>query len=81
MNRPFFTIIMPTYNHAEFIETSLKSVIKQDTNSYELLVYDALSTDDTPKILETYKDKIIWHREKDNGMSEAINKGLKTGKG
>jgi len=81
MKRPFFTIIMPTFNQAEFIENSLKSIFGQDADSYELLVYDALSTDDTQRILEKYKDKLIWHREKDSGMSEAINKGLMAGNG
>lgn len=81
MKNPFFTIIMPTYNQAKFIETSLKSIFSQDIDSYELLVYDALSSDGTSKILEKYKGKLIWHREKDSGMSEALNKGLLAGKG
>lgn len=81
MNSPFFTIIMPTYNQAEFIEASLQSIFNQDTDSYEVLVYDAMSTDDTPQTLEKYKDKLIWNREKDSGMSEAINKGFKAGRG
>jgi len=80
-NNPFFSIIMPTYNQAEFIESSLKSIFNQDTDAYELLVYDAMSDDDTPEILKKYEKLLVWHREQDSGMSEAINKGFKAGKG
>jgi len=77
---PFFTIIMPTYNQGSFIQTALESILNQQAD-LELLVYDAVSTDETPKILERYKDRLTWIREKDNGMTDAINKGIHAARG
>lgn len=73
---PYFTIVMPTYNQGEFIETAVLSVLGQAGGDVELVVYDALSTDRTPAILERYRDRLIWIRERDRGMVDAINKGL-----
>lgn len=73
---PYITIVMPTFNQGGFIETALMSVLGQQGNDVELVVYDALSTDGTPAVLERYRDRLTWIREKDRGMVDAINKGL-----
>lgn len=73
---PYFTIVMPTYNQGEFIETAVRSVLGQQGGDFQLVVYDALSTDATPAILEKYGDRLVWIREKDRGMVDAINRGL-----
>ena len=78
---PYFTIVMPTYNQGEFIETAVLSVLGQQGSDAELVVYDALSTDATPTILERYRDRLTWIREKDRGMVDAINKGLSAAPG
>lgn len=81
MNTPRFTIVMPTYNHARWIETALRSILDQGIDELELLVMDAVSTDETPAILERYRDRITWHRRKDNGQADAINQGLALARG
>src|SRR5688572_28570838 len=78
---PDFTIIMPTRNHARWIETALRSIFDQDEPSLEVLVMDALSTDNTPEILERYRQRIAWHRRKDDGQADAINQGLASARG
>ena len=78
---PFFTIIMPTQNQGEFIEFAIHTILEQSCKDFELLVYDAESTDETKNILEKYKDRLTWVREKDDGMSDAINNGFLAGTG
>lgn len=75
------SIIIPSFNQAQFIEETLKSVLNQNYKNKEIIVVDNLSTDDTPKILKKYQEKIKVIREEDNGQSEAINKGFRMSRG
>ena len=75
------SIITPTYNQAEFIERTIQSVLSQNYPDIEYIIMDGGSTDETIDILKKYSDKIIWKSEKDNGQSDAINKGLKIATG
>ena len=71
------SIITPSYNQAEFIERTIQSVLSQNYPDLEYIVMDGGSTDGTIEILQKYSAKIIWKSEKDNGQSDAINKGLR----
>ena len=74
-----FSIITPNYNGAEYIEECIKSVLRQNVD-FEHIIIDGISTDSSLKILKNYSHlKIIC--EKDNGMYDAINKGLSISKG
>ncbi len=75
------SIITPSYNQAHFIERTINSILNQDYHDLEYIVMDGKSTDDTVKILKSYKKRIIWKSEKDSGQSEAINKGLQIASG
>jgi glycosyltransferase involved in cell wall biosynthesis len=75
------SIITPSYNQARFIERTIKSVLNQDYNDFEYIIIDGGSTDGTIEILKKYSDKINWKSEKDNGQTNAINKGLKIATG
>lgn len=75
-----FTIITPSYNYAAYVRECLDSVLMQKGVTYEHLVYDAGSTDGTIDILKEY-DHIDLTIEKDNGMSDAINKGFRSARG
>ena len=80
--RPDFTIVMPTRNHARWIEQAVRSVLDQDfSGRVELLVFDALSDDGTAEILQRYKDRIAWRRAADRGQVDAINRGLTEARG
>jgi glycosyltransferase involved in cell wall biosynthesis len=75
------SVITPSFNQAQFIERTVQSVLSQDYPNVEYIVMDGGSTDGTIEVLKKYSDKIIWKSEKDNGQSDAINKGLKIATG
>jgi glycosyltransferase involved in cell wall biosynthesis len=81
MNPPRFSIVMPTFNHGRWIETALRSIFDQGVPHVEVIVMDAVSTDDTPSILERYRDRITWVRDKDEGQADAINRGFSRARG
>lgn len=77
-----FSIVIASYNYGKFIEQALLSVINQDYINYEIIVIDGGSTDNTIDIIKKYENKIAyWVSEKDNGQSDAFNKGFKVAKG
>jgi len=77
------SIVMPSYNQVDFIEQSILSVLNQNYPNIELIIIDGGSTDGTVEIIKKYKQYIaFWISEKDQGQSDALNKGFKhcTGK-
>jgi len=72
------TVITPTYNQAQYIAACIDSVLRQTHCNIEYLIYDALSDDGTDAILAPYLSdpRIRYIRERDQGQSDAINKGL-----
>lgn len=82
--KPLVTIVTPSYNQDVFIERTIKSVVSQDYPNIEYIIVDGGSTDNSIKIIKKYAKKykfIKWTSEKDNGQSDAINKGFKQAKG
>lgn len=71
------SIIIPTYNSAKTIKRCLDSIICQSFESWEVLVMDGQSNDDTLSVIDTYKDKRIKiFSEPDDGIYDAMNKGI-----
>ena len=76
------SIITVCYNRKNTIEKAMKSVFDQDYLDIEYIIVDGNSTDGTKEIIESYRDKISKYiSEPDNGMYDAINKGLKLATG
>lgn len=73
---PKISVVIPSFNMARFIDETIQSILGQDYPDTECIVIDGGSTDGTIDILKKYGDRITWVSEKDEGQSDAINKGL-----
>ncbi len=83
-NQPLISIITVVYNGKAFLEQTIQSVVNQSYKNIEYIIIDGGSTDGTVDIIKKYEDNIdYWISEKDDGIYDAMNKGLKvsTGKG
>lgn len=75
------SIITVTYNAGEFLDSCIKSVQQQTHPDIEYLIIDGQSTDNTLNIATSYDNINHLVSEKDNGMYDALNKGLKLATG
>ncbi|MCK4663611.1 MAG: glycosyltransferase family 2 protein [Bacteroidales bacterium] len=62
-----FSVIIPTYNRANFIYKTVKSVLDQTYQNFEVIVIDDGSTDNTEKIVKSIKDQRLKYYKKKNG--------------
>jgi len=75
--KPLISIITVSFNSVKTIEKTILSVINQTYKNIEYLIIDGGSTDGTIDIIKKYNDKIsYWVSEKDNGIYDAMNKGV-----
>lgn len=75
-----FSIITATYNAEDKIQRTLESIVTQDSNLYEYIIVDGKSSDSTIEIIQKYQnmysDNIKYISEKDQGIYDALNKGI-----
>jgi len=80
--KPKVSVVTVVYNNASTIEDTIRSIIAQTYLPVEHIVIDGVSTDGTLDILRRYEEKIaIIRSEPDQGMYDAMNKGLKLATG
>lgn len=80
MASPFFTIVIPTFNSKKTLQNALSSILFQSFTDFEILIVDGISQDDTISIIQENieKDKRIrFVSEKDDGIFDAMNKGIR----
>lgn len=71
------SIITVVYNDKNGLEKTIKSVIEQTYNNVQYIVIDGGSTDGTIDIIKKFENKIsFWKSEPDNGIYDAMNKGI-----
>jgi len=80
MNAPLFSIITPCLNRVEYIRDAVESVLAQKYISFEHIIVDGGSTDGTLEILKQYPHLQVQVGQ-DQGMYDALNRGLKLAKG
>ncbi len=79
---PRISIVTPSYNQAEFLEETLRSVLLQAYPALEFIVIDGNSSDGSQELIEKYAPWLdYWVSEPDRGQSHAINKGFQRATG
>ena len=78
-----FSVIIPVYNGAKFIDKAIESVFSQSLADWELIIVDDGSRDETPQVLEKYRghEKIRILSQENQGVSAARNHGVQASKG
>lgn len=77
------SVIMPSYNTAQYIAQSIQSVIDQTYKNWELIIVDDCSTDNTDEIVKAFDDDRIRYFKNDSNSGAAIsrNRALREAKG
>lgn len=85
MNNPKITIITPVKNSGEKLYSAIESIFSQNYNNIENIIIDSNSDDNTEGVVNSlmrkYGNKILYIRESDNSVAEAMNKGMKHASG
>ncbi len=76
------TVVIPTFNRAQVIGRAIESVLAQTFPSFELIVVDDGSVDDTPERVMAFQDpRVVYHRQENRGRSAARNAGAAQARG
>lgn len=79
---PRVSVIIPTYNCANYIQQAVESVLAQTYGDYEIIVVDDGSTDNTQQVLKPYRERLRYTAFQENqGVSVARNRGLEMARG
>jgi glycosyltransferase involved in cell wall biosynthesis len=78
---PSVSVVITTYNQAEYIEATITSALAQTYQNREVIVVDDGSTDDTPKRVERFKDRIVCIRQTNGGVAASRNSGVAAARG
>ena len=80
--KPFFSIILPTFNQANFLKVCIKSILSQTYKNWELIIIDNNSTDSTQKIIKSiHDDRIRVFKINNKGLlAKSRNFGIKKAK-
>jgi glycosyltransferase involved in cell wall biosynthesis len=74
---PKVTVLMPAYNAGKYIGEAISSVLEQSFTDFELLIINDGSTDETEKIVRSFKDpRIVLINQDNKGIAAALNTGL-----
>jgi glycosyltransferase involved in cell wall biosynthesis len=81
-NEPSLSIVTAVYNDAENLESTIKSVKSQSWSDYELVIIDGKSSDGTLDVIRANEKYMgFWLSEPDEGIYDAMNKGIKASRG
>jgi glycosyltransferase involved in cell wall biosynthesis len=77
ISNPLVSIVTPSFNQAHFLESTMQSVFDQTYANIEYIIVDGDSTDQSQEIIKKHSSQLVWWvSEKDDGQTDAINKGF-----
>ncbi|MCF2562583.1 glycosyltransferase [Prevotella brevis] len=77
-NKMLYSIITINFNNCDGLRRTIESVVNQTNADYEYIVIDGGSTDGSVDVIQKYSDRIsYWVSEKDDGIYNAMNKGVR----
>lgn len=80
-DKPFFSVVIPLYNKQNYVQETIKSVLEQSFQDFEIVVVNDGSTDKSATVVESIEDKRIRLIHQENaGVSVARNRGIKEAK-
>jgi len=75
------SVVIPAYNSGHLVGEAIESAIRQSAPPAEVIVVDDGSTDDTPRRLESYADRVRYVRQSNQGVAAARNRGVAEARG
>lgn len=78
---PTVSIVIPNYNHAQFLGDAINSVLDQTYTDFEIIVVDDGSKDNSREVIEQFGDKVRAIYQQNRGLSAARNTGIQAAKG
>ena len=80
--KPFFSVVIPTYNQSSLLRKAIQSVLNQTFNNYEIIIIDNYSEDNTEKIVNDFNsDKIKYIKNHNHGLlAKSRNIGINESK-
>lgn len=78
---PTYSVVIPTYNRADYCVETVRSVLAQTLTDYEVVVIDDGSQDHTDRALAPYMDRIRYIRQDNGGIAAARNRGIAESRG
>lgn len=78
---PLISVIIPVYNGSKYIQQAIDSILNQTYSNYEIIIIDDGSTDDTREKLQSYRSKIRYLYQENQGSAAARNLGIELAKG
>ncbi|MFQ5964651.1 MAG: glycosyltransferase family 2 protein [Candidatus Scalinduaceae bacterium] len=81
MDNPLVSIIVCCYNRRHLLEQTMESIFSQQYKPVEIVVLDDGSTDDTPKLMQSYGERIRYYRQENQGVSSARTAACRLAKG
>ena len=82
MAKPLISVVIPAYNHEQFVGPAIESVLNQTCSDLELIVVDDGSTDKTGEVVQSYTDaRLHYYYQENQDAYNAINHGISLSKG
>lgn len=83
IKKPFFSIVIPTYNRADLLKATIAIILEQTFHDFEIIISNNASTDNTKKIVKSFKDPRIkyFENKKNLGAEPNMKKAISYARG